>query len=84
MTRLRVNGGNGRVSAHSVGGSIFVENAQGRVDARTMQYQVTVDDPKTFTRPFTFTLQQRLMPDTELIEFVCNENNLSVKRLVGN
>ena len=55
-----------------------------RVNFGTLEIQVTVDDPKTFTRPFTFTLQQRLMPDTELIEFVCNENNLSVKRLVGN
>jgi hypothetical protein len=44
---------------------------------------VTVTDPKTFTRPFTFTLTQRLMPDTDLIEFVCAENNTSVQHLVG-
>jgi hypothetical protein len=49
-----------------------------------LEIQITVNDPKTFTRPFTFTLQQRLMPDTELIEFVCGENNLSTSRLVGN
>lgn len=55
-----------------------------RVNFGTLEIQLTVDDPGTFTRPFTFTLQQRLMPDTELIEFICNENNLSVKRLVGN
>lgn len=54
-----------------------------RLDFGTLEIQVTVEDRKTFTRPFTFTLQQRLMPDTELIEFVCNENNLSAKRLVG-
>jgi hypothetical protein len=55
-----------------------------RVNFGTLEIQLTVNDPGTFTRPFTFTLQQRLMPDTELIEFVCNENNLSVKRLTGN
>jgi hypothetical protein len=55
-----------------------------RVNFGTLEIQITVDDDKTFTRPFTFTLQQRLMPDTELIEFVCGENNLSAKRLVGN
>ena len=54
-----------------------------RIDFGTLEIQVTVDDSKTFTRPFTFTLQQRLMPDTELIEFVCGENNLSAARLVG-
>ena len=55
-----------------------------RLNVGTLEIQLTVDDPKTFTRPFSFTLQQRLMPDTELIEFVCNENNLSERRLVGN
>jgi len=55
-----------------------------RLNFSTLEIQMTVDDPKTFTRPFTFTLQQRLMPETELIEFVCNENNLSASRLVGN
>jgi hypothetical protein len=54
-----------------------------RINFGTLEVQVTVDDSKTFTRPFTFTLQQRLMPDTELIEFVCGENNLSAARLVG-
>ena len=54
-----------------------------RINFGTLEIQVTVDDSKTFTRPFTFTLQQRLMPDTELIEFVCGENNLSAARLVG-
>ena len=55
-----------------------------RLNFGTLEIQVTVDDAKTFTRPFTFTMQQRLMPDTELIEFVCGENNLSAKRLSGN
>jgi hypothetical protein len=49
-----------------------------------MEIEVTVNDPKTFTRPFTFTLQQSLMPDTDLIEFVCGENNRSAAHLVGN
>jgi hypothetical protein len=49
----------------------------------TLEIEVTVNDPKTFTHPFTFKLNQRLMPDTDLIEFVCAENNTSVKHLVG-
>ena len=47
----------------------------------TLQIQMTVEDPKTFTKPFSFTVEQRLMPDTELIEFVCGENNLPAARL---
>jgi hypothetical protein len=53
-----------------------------RLNYGTLEIQITVDDPKTFTRPFTYTLNQRLMPDTELIEFVCLENNTSTQHLV--
>ena len=54
-----------------------------RLNYGTLEIDVTVNDPKTFTKPFEFTLQQRLMPDTELIEFVCGENNRSAAHLVG-
>jgi hypothetical protein len=49
----------------------------------TLEVEVTVDDPKTYTRPWTVTANQRLMPDDELIEFICGENNTSVRHLVG-
>jgi len=54
-----------------------------RLNFGTLEIEVTVNDPKTFTRPFTFKLNQRLMPDTDLIEFVCAENNTSTQHLVG-
>ena len=54
-----------------------------RLNYGTLEVEITVDDPKTFTRPWSFKLDQRLMPDTELIEFVCLENNTSLKHLVG-
>jgi hypothetical protein len=34
----------------------------------------TVDDPKAYTKPFTVRINQQIMVETELIEFVCNEN----------
>jgi hypothetical protein len=54
-----------------------------RVNYGTLEIEVTVNDPKTFTKPWTIKLNQRLMPDTELIEFVCSENNRSEPHLVG-
>ncbi len=54
-----------------------------RVNYGTLEIEITVDDPKAFTRPWTVKLNQRLMPDTELIEFVCQENNRSLPHLVG-
>ena len=54
-----------------------------RVNYGTLEIEITVNDPKTFTRPWTIKLNQRLMPDTDLIEFICSENNRSVPHLVG-
>jgi len=49
----------------------------------TIEIEQTVDDPKAYTFPFTTRLTWRLMPDTEIIEMVCLENNQSIHHLVG-
>ena len=45
----------------------------------SLEIEITVDDPKAYTRPWTVTINQRIMLDTELIEFVCGENEKSVR-----
>ena len=50
-----------------------------RVSYGTLELELTVDDAKAYTKPFTVKFTQRLMPDDELIEFVCQENELSSK-----
>jgi hypothetical protein len=45
-----------------------------RVNYGGLDIEVTVDDRKAYTRPWTVAVNQRLMPDSELIEFVCAEN----------
>jgi hypothetical protein len=52
-----------------------------RLDYGTLEIEVTVDDPKAYTKPWTAVkIRQRLMPDDELIEFVCAENEKSTQR----
>lgn len=53
-----------------------------RRDFGHMETQITVDDPEAYTRPWTVTIQKSLMPDTELIEFIC-ENEKDYVHLVG-
>jgi hypothetical protein len=49
-----------------------------RVNYGNLEIDVTIDDPKAYTRVWTArTIRQRLMPDDELIEFVCAENEKS-------
>jgi len=54
-----------------------------RVNYGNLEIEITVDDPKAYTKPWTAKVAQRIMLDTELIEFVCGENEKSVPHLVG-
>lgn len=38
-----------------------------------MQIDITIEDPKAYTKPFTVRVNHRLMADTELMEFVCED-----------
>ena len=40
-----------------------------------LEVLVTIDDPEAYTAPFTVAVRQKIMPNTELIEFVCAEND---------
>jgi hypothetical protein len=46
-----------------------------------LEIDVTLEDAKAFTKPFTVRINQRLMADEEPIEFVCNENQQFRRRI---
>jgi len=48
-----------------------------------LEIDVTIDDSKAYTRPWTVRVNQRLIPGDQLIEFVCNENERSSKHYVN-
>ena len=54
-----------------------------RPDFGHLVVEITIDDPAYYTRPWTVTQEFTLTADGELIEYVCNENNLDVPHLVG-
>jgi hypothetical protein len=53
-----------------------------RVDFGHMEIGITIDDPKAYTKPWTVKLNVHLVPDTELLETVC-ENQRGIEHLVG-
>jgi hypothetical protein len=53
-----------------------------RRDFGHMDLEMIIDDPKTFTRPFSLKINKTLVPDTDLLESVC-ENDHSVPHMVG-
>ena len=54
-----------------------------RLNYGTLRIDVTIDDPKAYTAPFTVRLTQRIVPGGELIEFICAENERSTAHMVG-
>jgi len=52
-----------------------------RPDYGHLQIEATVDDPKAYTKPWTVTLTQRIVVDTELVDEICLENEKSSQRM---
>jgi hypothetical protein len=48
----------------------------------SLEIQLTVDDPKAYTKPWTVTLQQFLVVDTELMDEICVEGQRSTQHAV--
>ena len=52
-----------------------------RVDFGHLEIQVTIDDPKAYTKPFTVKVNQNLKADTDLLEFICLENEKDITHM---
>jgi hypothetical protein len=48
-----------------------------------MEIEVTIDDPEAYTKPWNVKFAWRLVPDTDLIESICEENNKDPQHMVG-
>jgi hypothetical protein len=54
-----------------------------RLDFGRMELLFTLDDPKAYTKPWRLKIDMTLAPDTEMLEYVCNESENSRPHLVG-
>jgi hypothetical protein len=54
-----------------------------RVDANTIQWEVTIDDPKTYTRPFKIATPIRLQNDYQVYEYACHEGNYGMRNILS-
>ena len=51
-----------------------------RVNVGQLEIDVTINDPKAYTRPFTVRVEQVIVADgSEMIEFICHENQMFLK-----
>jgi hypothetical protein len=60
-----------------------VEERFRRRDFGHIDLTITITDPKVFTKPITFTVVEELLPDTDLLEHYCLENEKDDARMPG-
>jgi hypothetical protein len=68
-----IGGGNGNGLRHSA--DLKITERITRIDSDELRYEVRVDDPKTYTRPFTISLPLTSPADYELLPYECHEGN---------
>jgi len=75
MTGVGGNGG-GRTST-----KLTITERFTRLDARTLRYQFTIDDPATWTRPWTAEYAWPLTNDL-MYEYACHEGNYAMGNIL--
>jgi hypothetical protein len=70
------------MAGHPATESLHVTEKYRRKDFGHLEIEITIDDPGAYRKPWTVTENPSLMLDTELLEFVCNENEQDEKHLV--
>jgi hypothetical protein len=70
-------------NGHPVTDALKLTERFHRRDMGHLDLEITIDDPKAYTKPWTVKQVANLQPDTELLEYICEENNRDVGHFVG-
>jgi hypothetical protein len=71
------------VAGHPATDALHLIERFRRRDFGHLDIQLTIDDPKAYTKPWTAAWEIQFDADTELLEYVCNENEKDLKHMVG-
>ncbi|HTR36914.1 MAG TPA: hypothetical protein VMH80_13490 [Bryobacteraceae bacterium] len=69
---------------HPHGEDLRVVERYHRRDFGHMDVEVTLDDPKMYTRPFSIKFTQRLLADSDVLENICSENEKDLSHIGRN
>jgi hypothetical protein len=68
---------------HFRGENMHLTERLHRRDFGHMDLEITVDDPKTYTKPVTIKVSHRLLPDTDLLESTCSDGEKDLAHIPG-
>ena len=54
-----------------------------RIDPEMIDYEIRVDDPATFTTPWTMRMTITSQPDYEIYEYGCHEGNIAMRNALS-
>ncbi|HZF29355.1 MAG TPA: hypothetical protein VE907_09575 [Gammaproteobacteria bacterium] len=74
-------GGNGNGAVHS--DELELVERLTRVDADTLRYEFTVEDPRTFVKPWTARVDLDAKTGYEIYEYACHEGNLGLANMLS-
>jgi hypothetical protein len=74
-------GGNGNGAVH--GEHLTLVERLRRVDADTLRYEFTVDDPETYMQPWTVAFDLDSRPGYEIYEYACHEGNYGLANMLS-
>ena len=79
---IATNAASGRVKGLPVSTELHVVERFTRIDVDTLNYEVTITDPQTYTRPWTVAMPMTRRPDYILFEYACHEGNHAVTNIL--
>jgi hypothetical protein len=76
---IATNAAAGRIRGIAQSDQAHVVERFRRTDANTIQYDVTIEDPKTYTRPWTVSIPLERDDSYQMFEYACHEGNMAVE-----
>jgi hypothetical protein len=71
------------LGGHPATDALRVTERYTRKSVGQMDVEITIDDPKAYTKPWTVMQKFRLLPEDELIEHICEKNNIDPAHMIG-
>jgi hypothetical protein len=76
---LSTNAGSGRLRGSPNSTALHIIERFTMIDQNTIRYEMTVDDPQTFTQPWRVSLLLNRSDDYQIYEYACHEGNVAIE-----
>ncbi len=70
------------VLGHPYSDALHLTERFRRIDFGHLKIQITIDDRKAYKKPFTVALNMELVPDSDLMEYFCSDNERDAEHFV--